>query len=131
MTRKAAIERAVAVLSVNPDEAVTVEVLNSILEQYEKTRKPMSDEQKATLNAARKAKTAAARAVVLDATCPIVREIAVTPMTANEIFVAGKGKWMEGFTVAKLQNVLINEMAPELDKVEVKGKPNTYQIKTA
>lgn len=129
MTKKSAIERAVAVLSVNPDEAVTVEVLNSILEQYEKSRKPMSDEQKATLSAARKAKTAAARAVVLNATCPIVREIATTPMTASEIFEAGKGRWLSDFSVAKLQNVLINEMAPELDKVEAKGKPNTYCVK--
>ena len=126
MTKKSALERAVAVLSASAEEAVTVDVLNSIIEQLEKRKsKPLTEEQKA----ARKAKTAAARAVVLDATCPIVREIAVTPMTASEIFEAGKGRWLSDFSVAKLQNVLINEMAPELDKVEAKGKPNTYCIK--
>lgn len=126
MTKKSALERAVAVLSASAEEAVTVDVLNSIIEQLEKRKsKPLTEEQKA----ARKAKTAAARAVVLNATCPIVREIATTPMTASEIFEAGKGRWLPDFSVAKLQNVLINEMEPELDKVEAKGKPNTYCIK--
>ena len=128
MTRKAAIERAVAVLSVNPDEAVTVEVLNSILEQYEKTRKPMSDEQKATLNAARKAKTAAARANEGAIVMPVLKKYLNVPRTAKELYETAKDELPAGFSPAKVQTYLLRELEPVLDKTETKGMPNTYVL---
>ena len=128
MTRKAAIERAVAVLSVNPDEAVTVEVLNSILEQYEKTRKPMSDEQKATLNAARKAKTAAARADEGAIVMPVLKKYLNVPRTAKELYETAKDELPAGFSPAKVQTYLLRELEPVLDKTETKGMPNTYVL---
>lgn len=127
MTKKSALELAVATLAINNANDEAVEVLNKMIEQLDKSRAPMSDEKKAELNSKRKAATAEARAKIVAAVAPIVRKIAVTPMTAKEIF-AASDEWPQNFTANKLQNVLIREMASELVKVEAKGKPNTYQV---
>ena len=124
MTKREALELAVATIA----NAEAVEVFNKMIEQLDK-RTPMSDEKKAELNAKRKEATAAARAELIAKVAPVIRKIAITPMTAKEIFDAGKAEFPADFTAPKLQNVLIREMAPELDKVEAKGKPNTYCIK--
>lgn len=129
MTKKSALERAIAVLSTSPADAEAVETLNGMVEQLDKARTPMSDEKKKELSDKRKAATAEARKALLDVVVPVVRGIAVKPMTAKEIYAEGTGAWPADFSVAKLQNILIREMAPELDKVEAKGKPNTYCIK--
>lgn len=124
MTKREALELAVATIT----NAEAVEVFNKMIEQLDK-RTPMSDEKKAELNAKRKEATATARAELIAKVAPVIRKIAVTPMTAKEILDAGKAEFPADFTAPKLQNVLIREMAPELDKVEAKGKPNTYCIK--
>jgi len=104
--------------------AEALAVIGAMREQLSKKR-VSSDETKAK----RKEATATARAALLAAVMPVVRSIAVKPMTAKEIFTAGEGMWPVDFTAPKLQNVLIREMAPELDKVEIKGFPNTYCVK--
>lgn len=124
MTKREALELAVATIT----NAEAVEVFNKMIEQLDK-RTPMSDEKKAELNAKRKEATATARTELIAKVAPVIRKIAVTPMTAKEILDAGKAEFPADFTAPKLQNVLIREMAPELDKVEAKGKPNTYCIK--
>lgn len=127
MTKKNALELAIATLAINEKNDDAVEVLSKMVEQLEKARTPMSDEKKAELSSKRKAATAEARAQIVSVVAPIVRKVATTPMTAKEIF-AASDEWPSEFTVNKLQNVLIREMASELNKVEAKGKPNTYQI---
>ena len=129
MTKKTALELAIATIALRNENDEAVEVLQKMIDQLEKPHTPISEEKKAAINAKRKEATATARAELLAAVTPVVRSIAVTPMTVKEIFAAGEGQWPADFTAPKLQNVLIREMAPELDKVEAKGKPNTYCVK--
>lgn len=129
MTKKNALELAISILSTDNANDEAVGTLTRMVEQLDKAkaRTPLSEEQKAAINFRRKAATAEARAKLVAVVAPIVRKVATTPMTAKEIF-AASDEWPSNFTVNKLQNVLIREMASELDKVEAKGKPNTYQI---
>lgn len=129
MTKKSALELAIATLALRNENDEAVEVLQKMVEQLEK-RAPMTEDKKTALNAKRKAETAAARAELIAQVAPVVRKYATSPMTVKELLEVAKDELPKDFTAPKLQNVLIREMAPELDKVEVKGKPNTYCIKS-
>ena len=93
-------------------------------------RSQRSDASKEKANAQRKAKNAANRAQILAQVLPIISDNmptdADTAMTAKEIFAECVGL-PEGFTSAKVQYILLNDM-PNVRKVEVKGKPNAYFI---
>lgn len=129
MTKKNALELAISVLSTDAANDEAVGTLQRMINQLDKPRSPISEEKKAAINAKRKEATATARAELVAKVAPVIRKTAVTPMTAKEIYEAVKDELPADFTVNKIQNILIREMAPELDKVETKGKPNTYQIK--
>lgn len=80
---------------------------------------------------ARKAKTAEARSELVKAVTPVLRKaLTAAPegMTAKDLFAACEKELPEGFSVAKVQNVLLREMAPELEKVEEKRKANVYRL---
>ena len=80
---------------------------------------------------ARKAKTAEARSELVKTVTPVLRKALTTApegMTAKELFTACEKELPEGFTAAKVQNVLLREMAPELEKIEDKRKANVYRL---
>ena len=111
--------------------AKAVEKLTALRSTYQTRadkRVPMSDEKKAELSAARKAKTAAARAELCAQVMPVLRDVITTDMTAKEIYTAASDRLPADMTAAKVQNILLREMAPELVKTEAKGKANTYRL---
>lgn len=129
MTKKSALELAIATLALRNENDEAVTVLQKMVEQLEKPRTPIADEKKAAISAKRKEATAAARAELLAQVVPVVRKYATKPMTVKELLEVAKDELPADFTAPKLQNVLIREMASELVKTEVKGKPNTYCLK--
>jgi hypothetical protein len=102
------------------------EVITKMIEQLMK-RGTTSDKAKE----ARKAKTAEARSELVKTVAPVLRKaLTAAPegMTAKDLFAACEKELPEGFTAAKVQNVLLREMAPELEKVEEKRKANVYRL---
>lgn len=129
MTKKNALTVALNALNmVNTDEANEARVtVQAMIDALSKPR-AMSDEAKATVNAARKAKTAAARAELVAKIAPVIRAAMTTePQTAKEIFANCVGL-PEGFTAGKVQNVLLREMRDSIIVTEAKGKANTYNL---
>ena len=100
-----------------------VETINAMIAQLSQPH-TISEETKAK----RKAETAANRAALVAQVAPILRKYLTTDITAKELFEVAKAELPEDFSAAKVQNVLIREMAPELVKTETKGKANTYRI---
>ena len=101
-----------------------VNVLTKIRDQIAKPRKT-SDEAKAKA----KDKRAKARAELMAQVLPIVRENVTIGGTAKEIFERCADALPKDFTAAKVQYILLHEMADEVTKVEQKGKPNIYTMK--
>ncbi len=129
MTKKDAltVARDALVNATSTDAIEAVVVLNKMIESLSTTR-TLSDEAKAAISAQRKAKTASARAELVSQVAPIIRNALTSePQTAKEIFANCVGL-PEGFTVAKVQNVLLRELASEVKRVEAKGKANTYSL---
>lgn len=103
------------------------EILTKMVESLS-TSRTMSDEAKAKQNELRKAKTAAARSELVAKVAPVIRAaMTAEPMTAKEIFARCEGLPAD-FSAAKVQNVLLREMAEEVHKAEAKGKANTYHL---
>jgi len=144
MTKKMALENALTVLesriaflsetdsTADATEAealrASVETIEAMIAQLSKPRTPKSEEAKAKANAVRKEKTAAARAELLAKVVPVLRAHLAEDITAKALFEATKAELPEDFSAAKVQNILIREMAPELVKTEAKGKANTYRL---
>jgi len=123
MTKKEALT--IALNSMTDTDAKTV--IEGMIAQLSKTRS-MSDEAKAAQSAKRKAATAAARAVMTAQVIPILREVITTDMTAKEIYAAASDRLPADMSAAKIQNILLREMKPELVITETKGKANTYRM---
>ena len=117
----AAVTNSTEVLT-NPDEIVGV--LTKIRDQIAKPRKS-SDEAKAKA----KDKRAKARAALMEQVLPIVRNSVAIGGTAKEIFERCADALPAGFTAAKVQYILLHEMADEVVKTEAKNKPNVYTMK--
>lgn len=124
MTKKDALT--VALTSLPTEQTEARETITKMIEMLSKARKT-SDEAKAAQSAKRKAATAAARAELCAQVIPILRDVITTDMTAKEIYTAASTRLPEDMTAAKVQNILLREMAPELVKTETKGKANTYR----
>ena len=122
ITRKSAIETAMTYLPETETEVHAV--LTKMVEQLSKERTTSPE---AAIK--RKAATAAARADLVAKVAPVLRKYLTTPKTAKELFAEAQAELPTDFTAPKVQNILIREMAPELVKVETKGKANTYQIR--
>lgn len=123
MTKKEALT--IALNSMTDTDAKTV--IEGMIAQLSKTRS-MSDEAKAAQSAKRKAATAAARAEMTSQVIPILREVITTDMTAKEIYAAASDRLPADMSAAKIQNILLREMKPELVITEAKGKANTYRM---
>ena len=106
----------------NPDEIV--EVLTKIRDQIAKPRKS-SDTAKANA----KAKRANARATLMEQVLPVLRDALINGGTAKEIFERCADALPEDFTSAKVQYILLHELADEVVKTEQKGKPNVYTLR--
>ena len=128
LTRVDALNYAIAAVTnsneilTNPDEIV--EVLTKIRNQIAKPRKT-SDEAKEKA----KAKRANARAELMTQVLPIVRESVTIGGTAKEIFERCADTLPKDFTAAKVQYILLHEMADEVVKTEAKGQPTVYTMK--
>ena len=87
-----------------------------------------SDEAKAKANAKRREETANARLQPVNEVSPILRKYLKQDTTAKDLFEKAKDELPSDFSAAKVQNVLIREMAPELIKTENKRGANTYRL---
>ena len=88
-----------------------------------------SDESRAKSAEKRKAETAAARAELIAKVAPTIRKVmSEKPMTEKEIFEAAKAELPADFSVIKVRNVLLREMASEVVKVDNGRNPNTYHL---
>ena len=128
MTKKNALERAIAVLSINEGDVEAVETLQKMIDSLEKARTPMSEEKKAELSAKRHEATVNARQAEGAVVIPVLTKYLDKAVTAKELFELAKDELPVGFSWNKVQNYLIRELAPMVNKVEAKGKPNTYQL---
>ena len=128
MTKKDALTLALSTMADDTDAKTVIKAMIAQLEQ-KRTRTP---EQKEAANAARRAKTAAARAELVAKVAPILREglsHTLHGVTAKELYQMVEDKLPEDFYSVKVQNVLLREMRDELDIIETKGKANTYRLK--
>lgn len=112
----------------NPNEIV--EILTKIRDQIAKPH-TTSPEAKSKANEKRKAATAAARAALMEQVLPVLRGAFTEPMTAKALFEKAKNGLPADFTAAKVQYILLHEMADEVVKTEAKGEANTYAPKAA
>lgn len=106
------------------NDTAVCDVLTKIRDQIAKPHKT-SDEAKAKA----KAKRVNERAALMEQVLPIVREGVADGGTAKEIFERCADALPADFTAAKVQYILLHEMADEVIKVEQKGKPNVYTMK--
>ena len=101
-----------------------VAVLEKIRDQIAKPRKT-SDEAKAKA----KTKRADARAALMEQVLPVLRDALTDGGTAKEIFERCADALPADFTSAKVQYILLHELADEVVKTEAKGKPNVYTLR--
>ncbi len=122
MTKNVALTTALTFI---PAEQTEVrETLTAMIEQLSKPRK-VSDEAKAKA----KAKRADTRAALMAQVLPILRDALTIGGTAKEIFERCVDALPEDFTSAKVQYILLHELADEVIKTETKGKANTYTLR--
>ena len=130
MTKKDALMTAIETLTTMDEMDETVETLKKMYDQLSVKR-----ETSETVKQARHDATAARRAELIEKVAPVLRETFQKfemPITVKELYEAAKGQLPEDFSDKKVQNILIREMAPELDKIDNgRGKPYTYQMKKA
>lgn len=130
MTKKDALSYAInAINAINVScdtepEREVIQILQKMIDQLSQPRKS-SDEAKAKA----KAKRADARAALMAQVLPIIRESVAEGGTAKEIFERCADALPEDFTSAKVQYILLHELADEVVKTEVKGKANTYTLR--
>ena len=122
MTKKDALT--VALNFVPADESKAREIITSMIEQLSKQRKT-SEESRAKA----KAKRADARSALMAQVLPILRDALTEGGTAKEIFERCADALPEDFTIAKVQYILLHELADEVVKTEAKGKANVYTLR--
>ena len=128
MTKKDALT--IALSTMTNDEAKTV--IQKMIDQLAQPRTPLSDEAKARINFARKEKTAAARAALMEKVLPVLRSALSKydmAITAKELYENAKDNLPEDFTASKVQYVLLHELVDEVDKIDDGRNANTYRLK--
>lgn len=106
------------------------DTIEKMIAQLSKPR-ATSDEAKVRANAKRKEQTAQARNALMEKVLPVLREgLTHTQIgvTAKELYDLAKSNLPEDFSAAKVQYVLLHEMASEVVKEEAKGKANIYRL---
>ena len=130
MTKKDALSYAInAINTINVScdtepEREVIQILQKMIDQLSQPRKT-SDKAKAKA----KAKRADARSALMTQVLPILRDALTESGTAKEIFERCADALPEDFTSAKVQYILLHELADEVVKTEQKGKPNVYTLR--
>lgn len=124
MTKHDALVYALNIVIEYKDNNDVREVLTTMIAQLSKPRKTSED-----TKARAKAKRANERAVLMAQVLPIIREGIADGGTAKEIYERCTDALPADFTVAKVQYILLHEMADEVVKTEAKNKPNIYTMK--
>lgn len=125
MTRVDALNFAIDTITTYRENDVEVcDILAKIRDQIAKPRKT-SDAAKANA----KAKRANARAELMKDVLPVIRDALTTGGTAKEIYEVCADALPEDFTAAKVQYILLHELADEVVKTEAKNKPNVYTLR--
>ena len=91
-------------------------------------RKAETEEKRAAKAAERKEATAKARLELVSTVAPVLRKYLTADVTAKDLYAAAKDELPADFTAAKVQNVLIREMKPELVRTERKKGGDTYRL---
>lgn len=128
MTYTAAIENAIRALSTSNENDETIERLQALSAALVKRNAHKSSD---ATKAKQAAKRAEARAEVVNVVVPVLREAlthTLIGVTAKELYDLAKANLPEDFTANKVQYILLHEMASEVEKIEAKGKPNTYRL---
>ena len=135
MTYVDALNVAIATMTATEQDETTekaVEKLVAMRTTYqnrsEKARTPVNQEKRDAIAAKRKEATAKARAELIATVAPILRKHLIADVTAKELFAKASAELPEGFTAAKVQNILIREMKPELVRTERKKGGDTYRL---
>lgn len=128
MTKKDALMTAIETLNTMDEMDEAVETLQKMYDQLSVKRETSEATKRARHDA-----TAARRAQLIETVAPVLRETFQKfemPITVQELYEAAKNQLPEDFSEKKVQNILIREMAPELNKIDNgRGKPYTYQKK--
>ena len=108
----------------------TREVVEKMKAQLDKPRaaSPEAKEKQAAKAEERKAATAKARLELVSTVAPVLRKYLTADVTAKELYTAAKDELPADFTAAKVQNVLIREMKPELIRTERKKGGDVYRL---
>lgn len=109
------------------NDAEVCDILTKIRDGIAKPHK-VSDEAKAKA----KAKRADARSALMAQVLPILRDALTTypdGLTAKALYETCAETLPEGFSTAKVQYILLNEMKDEVKKTEAKGKANIYTLR--
>ena len=119
MTKKEALS--IAIQSIDNEEVTAV--LKTMLAALNRSN---TEEQKEK----RRDATAKARNAMVVPLIPIIKNAMVGKgaLTAKEIYEAAKDNLPEDFSAAKVQNILLRELADSVVKTETKGKANTYTL---
>lgn len=135
MTYVDALNVAIATMTATEQDETTakaIEKLEAMRTTYqnrsEKARTPVNQEKRDAIAAKRKEATAKARAELISTVAPILRKHLTADVTAKELFAKASAELPEGFTAAKVQNILIREMKPELVRTERKKGGDTYRL---
>jgi hypothetical protein len=135
MTYVDALNVAIATMTATEQDETTakaIEKLEAMRTTYqnrsEKARTPVNQEKRDAIAAKRKEATAKARAELIATVAPILRKHLTADVTAKELFAKASAELPEGFTAAKVQNILIREMKPELVRTERKKGGDTYRL---
>lgn len=136
MTYVDALNTAIAIMTAfdEQDEVTekTIEKLVTMRATYQKraenAQTPKNKEKAEAINAKRKEATAQARAELIATVTPILRKYLTADVTAKELFTKAQTELPEGFSAAKVQNILIREMKPELVRTERKKGGDLYHL---
>jgi len=127
MTYTTAIENAIRALSASNENDETIERLQALSASLVKRNAHKTSD---AVKEKQAAKRAEARTAVVNVVAPILREALTHTqigVTAKELYDLAKANLPEDFTANKVQYILLHEMASEVEKIEAKGKPNTYR----
>lgn len=113
--------------------APVADVIQKMIDQLSKERKPLTEDQRQARNAKIREKTAAKRKVEMDKVLPVLRATFSRfqmPITAKELYLACVEDLPDHYTDRNVQYILAFDMKDEVNRVEVaKNKPYAYELK--
>lgn len=130
-----ALDIAITTMAATERDETTAKVIEKLMamrttyqNRSEKAHTSVNQEKRDAIAAKRKEATAKARVELIATVAPILRKHLTADVTAKELFAKASAELPEGFTAAKVQNILIREMKPELVRTERKKGGDTYRL---